>query len=111
MPTPPWCCTASCPGRRRRGAGPCGVRKGDVERRLARLERLVAAGAEALPPLHRSRGRRNAADKAMSIIRKLFVANRAEIALRIVRTARRLGIQTVALARIGSSWPGAGRGR
>jgi propionyl-CoA carboxylase alpha chain/3-methylcrotonyl-CoA carboxylase alpha subunit/acetyl-CoA/propionyl-CoA carboxylase biotin carboxyl carrier protein len=32
----------------------------------------------------------------MSPIRKLFVANRAEIALRIVRTARRLGIETVA---------------
>ena len=31
----------------------------------------------------------------MTAIRKLFVANRAEIALRIVRTARRLGIDTV----------------
>jgi acetyl-CoA/propionyl-CoA carboxylase biotin carboxyl carrier protein len=31
----------------------------------------------------------------MKPIRKLFVANRAEIALRIVRTARRLGIATV----------------
>ena len=31
----------------------------------------------------------------MTPIRKLFVANRAEIALRIVRTARRLGIETV----------------
>ena len=32
---------------------------------------------------------------AMTPIRKLFIANRAEIALRIVRTARRLGIATV----------------
>jgi acetyl/propionyl-CoA carboxylase alpha subunit len=31
----------------------------------------------------------------MTPIRKLFIANRAEIALRIVRTARRLGITTV----------------
>ena len=31
----------------------------------------------------------------MTPIRKLFIANRAEIALRIVRTARRLGMQTV----------------
>ena len=31
----------------------------------------------------------------MTPIRKLFVANRAEIALRIVRTAQRLGIATV----------------
>ena len=31
----------------------------------------------------------------MTAIRKLFIANRAEIALRIVRTARRLGIGTV----------------
>ena len=31
----------------------------------------------------------------MTPIRKLFIANRAEIALRIVRTARRLGIATV----------------
>ena len=31
----------------------------------------------------------------MTPIRKLFIANRAEIALRIVRTARRLGIETV----------------
>ena len=31
----------------------------------------------------------------MTAIHKLFVANRAEIALRIVRTARRLGIATV----------------
>ncbi len=31
----------------------------------------------------------------MTPIRKLFIANRAEIALRIVRTATRLGIQTV----------------
>ncbi len=31
----------------------------------------------------------------MTPIRKLFIANRAEIALRIVRTARRLGIRTV----------------
>ena len=31
----------------------------------------------------------------MTIIRKLFIANRAEIALRIVRTARRMGIATV----------------
>jgi acetyl/propionyl-CoA carboxylase alpha subunit len=31
----------------------------------------------------------------MTAIRKLFIANRAEIALRIVRTATRLGIQTV----------------
>ncbi len=31
----------------------------------------------------------------MNPIRKLFIANRAEIALRIVRTARRLGIETV----------------
>jgi acetyl/propionyl-CoA carboxylase alpha subunit len=31
----------------------------------------------------------------MTAIRKLFIANRAEIALRIVRTARRLGIATV----------------
>ncbi len=31
----------------------------------------------------------------MTTIRKLFIANRAEIALRIVRTARRLGIATV----------------
>lgn len=37
---------------------------GDVERRLARLERLVAAGAEAPPPpASKRRGRRNAADK------------------------------------------------
>ncbi len=28
-------------------------------------------------------------------IRKLFIANRAEIALRILRTARRMGIRTV----------------
>ena len=34
----------------------------------------------------------------MSIIRKLFVANRAEIALRIVRTARRLGMHRRTLA-------------
>jgi acetyl/propionyl-CoA carboxylase alpha subunit len=31
----------------------------------------------------------------MTPIRKLFIANRAEIALRIVRTAHRLGISTV----------------
>ena len=31
----------------------------------------------------------------MTPIRKLYIANRAEIALRIVRTARRLGIATV----------------
>ena len=31
----------------------------------------------------------------MTTIQKLFIANRAEIALRIVRTARRLGIATV----------------
>lgn len=31
----------------------------------------------------------------MTTIRKLFIANRAEIALRIVRTARRMGITTV----------------
>ena len=31
----------------------------------------------------------------MTTIRKLFIANRAEIALRIVRTARRMGIATV----------------
>jgi acetyl/propionyl-CoA carboxylase alpha subunit len=31
----------------------------------------------------------------MTLIRKLFIANRAEIALRIVRTAQRLGIDTV----------------
>ncbi|MET0210728.1 MAG: biotin carboxylase N-terminal domain-containing protein, partial [Burkholderiaceae bacterium] len=31
----------------------------------------------------------------MTPIRKLFIANRAEIALRIVRTANRLGIETV----------------
>ncbi len=31
----------------------------------------------------------------MTIIKKLFIANRAEIALRIVRTARRMGIATV----------------
>ncbi|MDB5818925.1 MAG: biotin carboxylase, partial [Rhizobacter sp.] len=31
----------------------------------------------------------------MTAIRKLFIANRAEIALRIVRTAQRLGMQTV----------------
>ena len=31
----------------------------------------------------------------MTAIRKLFIANRAEIALRIVRTAQRLGIDTV----------------
>ena len=31
----------------------------------------------------------------MTAIRKLFIANRAEIALRIVRTARRMGIDTV----------------
>ena len=31
----------------------------------------------------------------MTPIRKLFIANRAEIALRIVRTARRMGIATV----------------
>ena len=31
----------------------------------------------------------------MTLIRKLFIANRAEIALRIVRTGRRLGIATV----------------
>ena len=31
----------------------------------------------------------------MTLIKKLFIANRAEIALRIVRTARRMGIATV----------------
>lgn len=31
----------------------------------------------------------------MTTIKKLFIANRAEIALRIVRTARRMGIATV----------------
>jgi acetyl-CoA/propionyl-CoA carboxylase biotin carboxyl carrier protein len=31
----------------------------------------------------------------MTLIRKLFIANRAEIALRIVRTAKRMGIETV----------------
>ena len=48
----------------------------------------------------------------MTPIRKLFIANRAEIALRIVRTARRLGIATVVpWHAAGSPWPGAAGSR
>ena len=77
--------------------------RGDIERRLARLERIVAAAPlpstpPSLTPSITPAPRSDAAaaqGRSMTLIRKLFIANRAEIALRIVRTAQRLGIDTV----------------
>src|SRR5665213_1264131 len=97
------CCSRAARGRRRCRSGAPSIspiamsmmRFCAIPPRPAPMRAPATRGAKGRRPSWRSASRRG--DNSEAMFQKLLIANRGEIACRVIRTARRMGIATIAI--------------